>query len=211
MFSDTPSHARAQAADPAHVQVHGHARLRGLVERADAARVHERVHLQHDARVLAALLGVDRPLDLVQEPVAHVVGRDDRLAVLRRARRAGERVEQLGHVGAELAVAREEAEVLVQARRLGVVVAGPDVHVVARSRALAAHHQQRLRVRLQARAGRAPRARPPPRARAPSRCCGARRTWPSAPPGRPPACRARPPRSAPAPGPSRRTCGTRSS
>src|SRR3712207_8738195 len=44
---------------------------------------------------------------------------------------------------------REEAEVLVQPRGLGVVVAGPDVHVVAHAVALAADHDQRLRVRLQ--------------------------------------------------------------
>ena len=101
--------------------------------------------------MLAALLGFDGPLDLLQEPVAHVVGRDHRLAVLRCSRGAGERVEQLGHVGRHRTVAGEEAEVLVQTRRLRVVVAGPDVHVVARPRTLAAHHEQRLRVCLQAR------------------------------------------------------------
>ena len=98
-------HARAQAADAAHVQVHLHARLRGLVEGADAARVHERVHLQDDPRLLAGLVRLDGALDLAQEPVAHVVGRDDRLAVVRRARGAGQRVEELGHVRGELGVA----------------------------------------------------------------------------------------------------------
>ena len=142
-------HAGAQAADAAHVHVDAHAGLRGLVERADRARVDERVHLQHDARLEAGLVRLDRALDLAQEPLAHVVGGDDRLAVVGRARDARQRVEQLGHVLGDLAVRREEAEVLVQARRLGVVVAGADVHVVAHAAALAAHHEQRLRVRLQ--------------------------------------------------------------
>ena len=163
--------------------------------------VHERVHLEHDPRLLAREARLDRLAHLLQEPVAHVVGRHDRLAVARRARRAGERVEELGHVGGQGRVAGEEAEVLVEARRLRVVVAGADVHVVAQAAALAPHHQQRLRVGLQA--GQAVHhvgARLFQR-RAPSRCCGARRSAPSAPPGTPPACRARPPRSATAPGP----------
>ena len=79
-----------------------------------------------------------------------MVGRHDRLPVAGRARRAGERVEELGHVGGERRVAREQAEVLVEARRLAVVVARPDMHVVAQAAALAAHHEQRLGVGLQA-------------------------------------------------------------
>ena len=64
MFSEIPGHAGAQAADAAHVQIDLHAGLRGLVQRADAAAVDERVHLHRDPR--RALLGVrgDRALDL---------------------------------------------------------------------------------------------------------------------------------------------------
>src|SRR6185312_9452238 len=56
--------ARPQAADAADVEVDRHAGLRGGVQRADAAAVDQRVHLQGDAGVLALLLGLDRALDL---------------------------------------------------------------------------------------------------------------------------------------------------
>ena len=55
----------------------------------------------------------------------------------------GELVEHVGDVGADLVVAGEEPEVRVEPRRLGVVVAGADVHVVADAVALAAHDEDR--------------------------------------------------------------------
>ena len=62
---------------------------------------------------------------------------------------AGEVVEQLGDVGADRRVAREEADVLVEAGGLGVVVAGADVAVAAQPVAVVAHDQHALGVRLQ--------------------------------------------------------------
>ena len=62
---------------------------------------------------------------------------------------AGEVVEQLGDVGADVVVAREDAEVLVDPRRVGVVVAGADVAVAAQLVAVVAHDEHALRVRLQ--------------------------------------------------------------
>ena len=79
------------------------------------------------------------------------VGRDQHLAVAGRAAEAGQVVEQLGDVGADRLVGREEPEVGVQARGRGVVVAGADVDVVAHAVALAAHDQHALGVRLQRR------------------------------------------------------------
>ena len=197
MFSDTPGTPGAQAADAADVEVHPHARLRRLVERADAARVHERVHLHR--RCAASSPGpvrLDRLADLVEEPVAHVVGRHDRLAVVGRARGAGERVEQLRHVGGDLAVAGEAG----RSPRTGARSwRGSCRCRCARSGARPGPRGGRRAAPWRASsapAGRGPRARPPLPARAPSRCCGARRSAPSARRGRPPACRARPPRSA---------------
>jgi hypothetical protein len=74
---------------------------------------------------------------------------DHRLAVVGRPRRPGERVEELGHVGSHVVVGGEQPEVLVQPRRLGVVVAGAHVHVVASAVALAPDDQQSLGVGLQ--------------------------------------------------------------
>ena len=93
-------------------------------------------------------MGLNGPLDLGQDPLAQVDGGDQGLAVLPRAREARERVEEVGHVGRDLGVHGEEPEVLVEPRGLGVVVAGPHVHVVPHALALAPDHQQRLGVRL---------------------------------------------------------------
>ncbi len=62
---------------------------------------------------------------------------------------AGEVVEQPGDVGTDVEVAREDAEVLVQPGRLGVVVAGADVAVAAQLVTVVAHHEDALGVRLQ--------------------------------------------------------------
>ncbi len=93
----------------------------------------------------------DRLLDLVDQAVAQLVGRGQHLAVVQRAAVAGEVVEHVGDIGADLLVGREQSEVGVQPRGRGVVVAGADVHVVAYSVALAAHHEHALGVRLQRR------------------------------------------------------------
>ena len=136
--------AGAQAADPTHVDVHLNAGLGGLVEGADAALVHQRVHLQQDPGRLAGAVCLDGLLDLRQQPVAHALGSHQRLAVAGRACRAGERVEERSDVCGDVPVAREQAEVLVEPRRLGVVVAGSHVHVVPHARALAANHSSAL-------------------------------------------------------------------
>ena len=83
--------------------------------------------------------------------VAQVRGRDEHAPVAARAGEAGEEVEHVGDVGADLLVAGEQAEVRVQARGLGVVVAGADVQVVADAVALAAHDEDALGVGLQRR------------------------------------------------------------
>ena len=93
---------------------------------------------------------LDRALDLLEDAVAHRRRRDQHLAVLGRAAVAGEEVEHLGDVGADLRVGGEEAEVGVEAGGLRVVVAGADVDVVAHLVALAAGDEDRLDVGLQA-------------------------------------------------------------
>ena len=81
-------------------------------------------------------------------------GRSDDGATMRRRKRtrvavAGEVVEELGEVGAERGVGREDAEVLVERRGLRVVVAGADVAVAANAVGLLPHDEQHLAVRLQ--------------------------------------------------------------
>ena len=75
---------------------------------------------------VAALL-VDEP----QKALAQVEGRDEQALELLLDRVAGQLVEEPGEVAADLVVDGEEAEVLVDAARLRVVVAGADVAVAA--------------------------------------------------------------------------------
>ena len=103
---------------------------------------------------------------------------DYRLAGSRVARGPGQGVEQLGHVLGYLAVGCEEAEVLIQARGLRVVVAGSDVDVMAHALALAADHEQRLGVRLEAGETVHHVGARLLEGTSPSRCCGARRSAP---------------------------------
>ena len=92
--------------------------------------------------------------DLLVDPgdqaVAQRLGGDQQPAVGLAARVAGQPVEQVGEVGADLRVGGEQAEVLVQPGRLRVVVAGADVAVAAQGLALLADHQRQLAVGLQA-------------------------------------------------------------
>ena len=62
---------------------------------------------------------------------------------------AGELVEQAGQVLADLVIRREQAEIFVDAARLGVVVAGADVAIVAQHAALVAHDERELAVGLE--------------------------------------------------------------
>ena len=81
---------------------------------------------------------------------ARWVGCDDQLVPVVALRVARQQVEERAGVFAELAAAGEEAQVGVEAGRRRVVVAGRQVHVAADAVVLAAHHQRRLAVGLEA-------------------------------------------------------------
>ena len=150
MFSETPGTPGRRQQIPRTLRSIAHPRLRGLVKRPDAGGIDQRVHLQRDPRLFAGFVRRDGRGDLLEDAVAHRRRRDQHLAVLGRAAVAGEEVEHLGDVGADPLVGGEEAEVGVEAGRLGVVVAGADMDVLAHPIALAAGDQDRLDVRLQA-------------------------------------------------------------
>ncbi len=89
-------------------------------------------------------------LDELGDALAQGHGGDHELAVAGVAAVAGEEVEEVADVGAEIGVGREQTEVLVLPGRAGVVVAGADVAVAPDPVLLAPHHQRRLGVGLQA-------------------------------------------------------------
>ena len=121
----------------------------GSVERLDDRDVHDGVELEHDPG-LAAGLGVgDLALDQLEEARPQAVRRDEQPAERPLARQAGQDVEQVRDVRADLGAAGEQPEVHVQPGRLRVVVARPDVDVAAQAGALAADDERGLAVRLE--------------------------------------------------------------
>ena len=106
-------------------------------------RVDERVDLEHDPRRVAGLRVGDLALHELEESRAQRDRRHQQPAEHALAREAGERVEQVRDVGAELLAAGEEPQVHVQAGGLAVVVAGADVDVAAQAGALAPDDEQR--------------------------------------------------------------------
>ena len=108
------------------------------------------VDLDPDPRLLARRGGLGDRADLLDQPVAQGERRDEELAEVRRPPEPGQVVEEVGDVGGDVLVGREEAEVLVDAGGDGVVVAGAEVDVAAQPPGLAPDDQRRLRVDLEA-------------------------------------------------------------
>ena len=165
------------------------ARLRGVVELLDDRLVGERVDLDPDPRracppppalATARISSISR--------AAQVERRDEQLAEPLRPAEAGQVVEEVGDVGGDLLVGREEPEVLVDARgdargscpcrrgRSGGARRPRAGRRASSSRGSSGSGTRRRRARRRA------------RARATTRCCGARRSAPSARRGRRSAC-----------------------
>src|SRR5690606_2607303 len=142
-------HARAQAADAPHDQVDLHPRRRRTVQRLDHVGIYQRVHLGHDPTLASLPRVLGLPRDGLQQARLHPARGYHQLAVARGDGKAGQHVEQVGQVGAQLWVGTEQAEVGVEPGGAGVVVAGADVDVTADRVALAPHDQQHLAVGLE--------------------------------------------------------------
>ena len=92
----------------------------------------------------------DLAVDELEEPRSQAVRRDEQAAELALAGQAGQDVEQVRDVGAELRPAGQQPEVRVEPGGLRVVVAGPDVDVAAEPGSLASNDESDLGVGLQA-------------------------------------------------------------
>ncbi|SLH41093.1 Uncharacterised protein [Mycobacteroides abscessus subsp. abscessus] len=93
--------AGLEAADAAHHDLHRHTGLGGTVERVDHLLVHDRVGLQPDSRRRAPLGQFDLALDAFDDARPYALRRDQQVAIVRLARVPGQRVEQVGQVGAD--------------------------------------------------------------------------------------------------------------
>ena len=153
-------HAGLERAGAAHDEVDVHAGLRRAIERLDDRAVHDGVRLDHDPGRPAGRGVGDLAVDEFQEAAAHAVRRHEQPPEGALAGQAGQDVEQVRDVGADLRADGQQAEVHVQPGRLGVVVAGPDVDVAAQPGPLASDDERRLGVGLEARPARRRRARP---------------------------------------------------
>ena len=149
MFSLQPRDAGPDRADPADHHVDRHPGLGGPVQRVDQHLVDDRVHLEPDHRRRPSRWLRDLPLDPVDQAAAQRARRDQQPPVGGLRGVPGELVEQPAQVLADLRVAGEHAEVLVQPGGLRVVVPGADVAVAAQPVGLLADHQAELGVRLQ--------------------------------------------------------------
>ena len=111
--------------------------------------------------------GRDLAFDAFDDAPAHPVRRDQEVAVGLLARVPGQRVEQVGEVGADIGRRGQQADIFIQPRGFRVVVAGADVAVAPDRRAFAAHHESRSCSASSIRSVRRPRARPHVPARGP--------------------------------------------
>jgi hypothetical protein len=93
---------------------------------------------------------LDLALDPLREARAHVHRRDQEADEGRGPRPPGEEVEERDDVVRDRRVGGEQADVFVELRGSGVVVAGGDVRVAGHPGFLLAHDQRRLAVRLEA-------------------------------------------------------------
>ena len=142
-------HAGHQAAHSAHDQVHLHALLRSLVQQADHRRVDEGIHLENEVPAAPFLGMLDLALDQRFQLLPQVHRRHQQLAVFAHRRVAGEVIEQVSHVGGNILVAGEDADILVEVGGDVVVVAGGKVAVAPDGFAFAAHHHPHFAVDLE--------------------------------------------------------------
>ncbi len=138
---------RAQATEATDHQVDRDVGGRGPVEGIDDLGIGQPVGLEHDtAEPAGGGLGLDRSQDLG----AGRGRRDHEAPESGLDPRAGQQVEQLTHVRADVGVGGQEPNVLVRAGGERVVVAAPHVAVAPHLVAFAPHHEGGLRVGLEA-------------------------------------------------------------
>ena len=142
-------HPRSHGADPADHDVDRHPGVAGAVERVDEGLVDDRVDLQPDPGRQPATGVDDLAVDEVEQALAHRAGRDEQALVRGPGGEARQLVEQHREVVGHLRVLGQQAEILVDPRRLGVVVAGADVAVPGQPARFLTHDEAELGVRLE--------------------------------------------------------------
>ena len=142
---------RDEATDAPDHEVYLHAGLRGLVEGLDDVGVDQAVHLREDGRLPAVLRRRGFRIDEVDDAAMEMERRHQEVLELRLGQIPRQDVEEQAHVGRDFLVGREQGEVRVEPRGLGIVVAGAEMGIATETALFLAHHQAGLAMGLQAR------------------------------------------------------------
>jgi peroxiredoxin Q/BCP len=148
IFADAGD-ARAQAADSAYDELDLDAGGGGFVEGFDEGAVDEPVHLGGDGGGLSGASVGGLAVDEFEHALVEVVRGDEEFLRTLEAADAGEHVEEVGGVFAELGACGEEGEVGVELGGGGIVVAGAEVEVAPDLVFIAADDEGHLGVDLE--------------------------------------------------------------
>ena len=143
-------HLRRQHARAAHDQVDARPVLRRLQQGLNQRFIGERIHLRDDARVLAAQGGLPHGLGHLDHALLQVEGCQQHVVQMRHTVLVGEVIEHRIHVGRDLGIGGQHAQIGIELGGTWVVVTGREMAVAAQLTALAARHQQHLGVCLEA-------------------------------------------------------------
>ena len=126
------SNARAQCANATHDQVNFYACTGCAIQRFDHFRFEQGIHLRNDVTARAALAALGNLYFIFDRCKYAGVQRERRLPDARQLARfsqAGQLNEHLINIRANFFVGCHQAEIRVQPRRAGVVIAGAKMHV----------------------------------------------------------------------------------
>ncbi len=149
MVSESPGTPGLRMHSPRTLRRDGHPRPARRIELPNQRRILKLVHLGLDAAGTAGVGVIDLTPDEVAEPVPHVPRSDQELAIVLVGRRPGEFVEDRRHVVAQIRIAAQDPQVLVDPRGSGVVVPGPGMHIATDPVRLLTQNQGQLDVGLE--------------------------------------------------------------
>ena len=116
------------------------------IKRLDDFAVHQRIHLGDDARGQSLVGVVGFALDQLQHPLVQFERRDEQFAHALELADAGEQIEEIRGILAELRSAGEQPDVGVKPGGGGIVIAGAEMNVAADVMLFAPHDEADLGV-----------------------------------------------------------------
>ena len=137
-------HARSQCTHATHDQVDFHTGLAGLVERLDDLRFEQGIDLGSDVGLAPGAGDLGLAVNRSQDVIGEGEWRLQQAAQVDCMPGSGQAAKDLMHIGADIGIRGEQAEVFIQARRARMVVTGSEVRIALEGTALAAQQQGQL-------------------------------------------------------------------